>query len=166
MPRAVLSVTFRTVERPPSVSRGQARDLHNLLGDGVSSQRIFSDLKHAGVAWYGDNATRLASSLAYYTLLSLAPIMVLSVSIAGLVLGEGAARGQIAHEVSRFIGPEADRSVQEVILHAQRPDSGFYGTVVGMGVLFFGASGVFEGAAVGAEYDLEGGAQAGARRVG
>ena len=104
---------------------------------------FFSDLKNAGLAWYGDNATRLASSLAYYTLLSLAPIMVLAVSLAGLVFGEDAARGQIAQEVSRFIGPEAARGVQDVILHARTPESGFYGTVVGVSVLLFGASGVF-----------------------
>ncbi|MFT3924655.1 MAG: YihY/virulence factor BrkB family protein [Myxococcales bacterium] len=110
---------------------------------GFQVSGFFSDLKHAGIAWYGDNATRLASSLAYYTLLSLAPIMVLAVSLAGMVLGDEAARGQIAQEVAKFVGPEAGRSVQEVILHARAPDSGFWGTLVGVGVLFFGASGVF-----------------------
>jgi membrane protein len=115
--------------------------LIHFMGFHVSG--FFSDLKRAGIVWYGDNATRLASSLAYYTLLSLAPIMGLAVSLAGLVFGEEAARGQIAQEVSKFVGPEAGRSVQDVIRHARAPESGIYGTAVGLGVLLFGASGVF-----------------------
>lgn len=109
---------------------------------GLHLRELLSDSKRAGVAWYGDNATRLASSLAYYTLLSLAPIMVLAVSLAGVVFGEDAARGQIAQEVSKFIGPEAGRGVQDVSLHARTPESCFYGTVVGVVVLLFGVSGV------------------------
>ncbi len=104
---------------------------------------FFSDLKRAGVAWRADHATRLSASLAYYTLLSLAPIMVLAAAIAGMVFGEEAARGQIAQEVSRFVGPEAGRGVQHLNLHARTPESGIYGTIVGIGVLLFGASGVF-----------------------
>ncbi len=110
---------------------------------GFQLNGFLSDLKGAAVAWYGDNATRLASSLASSTLLSLAPLLVLAVSLAGMVFGEDAARGQIAQEVSKFIGPEAGRGVQDVVSHARTPESGFYGTVVGVTVLLFGASGVF-----------------------
>lgn len=106
-------------------------------------QALLHDLKQAGTSWSQDHATRLASSLAYYTLLSLAPMMVLAVAIAAWFLGDEAARGKVADQVVAFVGPEAGKGVQEIIQHAQSPKQGIYGTLAGLVVLLFGASGVF-----------------------
>ena len=90
-----------------------------------------------------DKLPRLAASLSYYTLLSLSPLLVVSISIAGLLFGEEAARGQIAHQLHQVFGAEAGDAIQALMAHAQQPGKGVVGTVIGAIVLLFGASGVF-----------------------
>jgi membrane protein len=90
-----------------------------------------------------DKIPRLAASLAYYTLLSLSPLVVLAVSVAGLVFGEDAARGQITQQLQGIFGAEAGDAIQAMLAHAKQPGSGVLGTIVGVVVLLFGASGVF-----------------------
>jgi membrane protein len=107
------------------------------------ARNFYADLRSAGKAWSEDHATRLASSLAYYTLLSLAPLLILAIALAGLFLGEEAARNQIANQVTRVTGEEAGRGIQQVILHADKPGTTRLSSVIGGVVLLFGASGVF-----------------------
>jgi membrane protein len=90
-----------------------------------------------------DKIPRLAASLAYYTLLSLSPLLVLAVAVAGVVFGEDAARGQIAQQLQQVFGAEAGEAIQALVAHAKQPGSGVLGTIVGLVVLLFGASGVF-----------------------
>jgi len=94
-------------------------------------------------SWIDDNATRLAAALAYYTLLSLAPLVVLAIALAGLEFGEDAAKGQIAHEVASVVGPEAGVAVQSIVANAKAPGSGWVSSIVGIVILLFGASGAF-----------------------
>jgi membrane protein len=107
------------------------------------AKSIWQLLKETGSDWSNDNATRLAAALAYYTVLSLAPLLVLAVSVAGLVFGEEAARGQIASELSAVVGPQAGEGIQTLLAHAKKPEEGVIGSIVGGIVLLFGASGVF-----------------------
>jgi membrane protein len=90
-----------------------------------------------------DKIPRLAASLSYYTLLSLSPLLVLAVAVAGLVFGEEAARGQIAAQLQHVFGPEAGEAIQTMVARAKQPSSGVLSTIVGLIVLLFGASGVF-----------------------
>jgi membrane protein len=90
-----------------------------------------------------DKIPRLAASLSYYTLLSISPLLVVSIAIAGLLFGEEAARGQIAHQLHQVFGAEAGDAIQALMAHAHQPGSGILGTVIGVIVLLFGASGVF-----------------------
>ena len=90
-----------------------------------------------------DKIPRLAAALAFYTLLSLSPLLVLAVAVAGVVFGEEAARGQIAEQLTQVFGPQAGDAIQSLVIRARQPGSGVVGTVVGIVVLFFGASGVF-----------------------
>lgn len=99
--------------------------------------------KETASAWKADEVPRLSGALAYYTLLSLAPLLVLAVSVAGLVFGAEAARGQIADELSQLMGPEASQGIQTILAHAKKPDEGIMGSIIGGVVLLFGASGVF-----------------------
>jgi membrane protein len=99
--------------------------------------------KETAAAWKDDEVPRLSGALAYYTLLSLAPLLVVAVSVAALVFGDEAARGQIAGELSRLMGPEASKGIETVLAHARAPDEGILGSVIGIVVLMFGASGVF-----------------------
>ncbi|MEY4579701.1 MAG: hypothetical protein RL701_4404 [Pseudomonadota bacterium] len=100
----------------------------------------------AALGWHKDNAMRMSSSLAYYTLLSLAPLLVLAVSIAGLFMGDEAARGHIAEALTKRLGDDAgDMSlvVEAIIESARDPADSVIGTLIGSVVLVVGASGAF-----------------------
>jgi membrane protein len=100
-------------------------------------------LKETANDWLDDNASRLAAALAYYSLLSLAPLLVIAIAVAGVVFGPDAARGKVASELGSVVGGQAAQGIQSVIASARSPASGVIGTVVGVVTLFVGASGVF-----------------------
>jgi membrane protein len=100
-------------------------------------------LKQTGAQWSDDEAARLAASLALYTLLSIAPLLVIAVSVAGMVFGAEAARGQISEQISALVGPDAGKAVEGLVANAQNPSSGIVSSIVGTAILLFGASGVF-----------------------
>jgi membrane protein len=109
----------------------------------MSWRTLVTVIKQTASDWLEDDASRLAASLAFYTLLSLAPLVIIAVAVAGVVLGPEAARGQIAGELSRVVGRDAARGLQAVVASAQSPASGTVGTIIGVITLFVGASGVF-----------------------
>lgn len=90
-----------------------------------------------------DKIPRLAAALSYYTVLSLSPLLVVAIAVAGLVFGQEAAQGQITGQLQQVFGPEAGDALQTLVAKANRPSAGIVGTVVGVVVLLFGASGVF-----------------------
>jgi len=100
-------------------------------------------VKQTSSDFVDDEGPRLAAALAYYSLLSLAPLIVLAVSAAGFLLDEEAARGSIARELASVVGPDAAVSIQTIVQHAKAPASGIIGSIFGIVVLLFGASGVF-----------------------
>lgn len=100
-------------------------------------------LRQTVVDWDAHNASRLAASLACYTLLSIAPLVILSVAIAGLAFGDQAARGEIAAQIGSVVGSNAAHSIEAIVVSARAPSSGIVGTIVGIVILLFGASGVF-----------------------
>jgi membrane protein len=99
--------------------------------------------RQASGEWINDNAPRLGASVAFYTLLSLAPVIVLAVAAAAVVYGQEAAQGRLAAEIRGVAGPEVARTVQEFISGAYQPGSGVIATVLGLVTLVFGASSVF-----------------------
>jgi membrane protein len=94
-------------------------------------------------SWSDDNATRLAAALAFYTVLSIAPLLVLAVAVAGWVFGEDAARGQIATQLSSIVGSQAGEGIQSLLQQAHQPEHSMLGSIIGGVVLLVGASGVF-----------------------
>jgi membrane protein len=113
-------------------------DLHTLPG-----QRAFRLLKATFDAWSEDNALRLSAALAYYSIFSIAPLLVIAISIAGLVLGEEAVRGQLGPQLQGYIGAQAAEGVQALIKSASKPADSWMGAVAGFVTLLLGASGVF-----------------------
>jgi membrane protein len=94
--------------------------------------------------WNADNATRLAAALAYYTIFSIAPLLVLSVAIAGMFLGREAAQGQLVSQIGSLVGNQAVAVlIQEAVIHASVRSTGLVATVIGLILLFWGAAGVF-----------------------
>ncbi|MEO8701807.1 MAG: YihY/virulence factor BrkB family protein [Kofleriaceae bacterium] len=116
---------------------------HAAIDDMSRPKQVYTLLKETVSDWLDDKAARLAAALAFYTLLSLAPVLVLAVSIAGLVFGEEAARGEIAGQLQGLLGAQGAEAIQSVLANAKSPASGILGTIVGLVVLLFGASGVF-----------------------
>lgn len=104
---------------------------------------VWALLKTTGNDFMDDNALRLAAALAYYALLSLAPLVVIAIAIAGFAVDEQSARGAIAHELGNVVGREGGEAVQTIVRSAQAPTTGVLSTIAGLVVLLFGASGVF-----------------------
>ncbi len=109
----------------------------------MTQKAVWTVLKQTATDWVEDDASRLAAALAFYTLLSLAPLVIIAVAIAGILLGPEAARGQIASALSDVVGHAAAKGIQAVVASAKSPTSGAIGTVVGAITLLVGASGVF-----------------------
>jgi membrane protein len=93
--------------------------------------------------WSVHRCSTQSAALAFYTIFSLAPVLVVAISLAGAVWGEEAVRGQIVGEFEGLMGPEAALLVQEVLQSAARPASSRLGAVVGLITLVLGATAVF-----------------------
>jgi membrane protein len=113
------------------------------LQQAAMTNRLLTLVKDTATEWVDDEAPRKAASLAYYTLLSTAPLVVFSITLAGVAYGEEAARGQITDQLSSVVGPQAAAAIQSVARNAHQSDAGPASTIVGLAVLLFGASGVF-----------------------
>jgi membrane protein len=92
--------------------------------------------------WWEDNCLRLAASLAYYTALSLAPLILLIVGLLGVVLGREQVAGQLAGQLESLMGP-AGRELVTSIVTTSSPEGGTLATVVGLVTLVLGATAVF-----------------------
>lgn len=100
-------------------------------------------LKQTSSEWLEDCAARLGAALAFYSVLSLAPLLVIVLAIAATVFGEEAARGQLMAQIEDMVGTEGARAIQEMLAHAQQRESGILATALGVITLLFGAAGVF-----------------------
>ena len=92
------------------------------------------------IEWNKDNAPRLGAALAYYTVFSLAPLLVVVIAIAGLAFGPAAARGQILWQIDDLIGKQGAEAVQGMLQAAWSPAEGILATVLSLIALVFGAS--------------------------
>jgi len=99
--------------------------------------------REAAKQWLAHNPSRLGASLAYYAVLSLAPMLVVAVAICGTVFGDQAARGEVYDKIKDFVGPQAAGVVQTVLMAAHKPKAGIVASITGFAVLLIGASGVF-----------------------
>src|ERR1051325_1258968 len=106
-------------------------------------KRYFLLFKQAFTEFGEDKAQRLGAALAYYTIFSLAPLLLIAISIAGMVFGREAAQGQIFGQLRGVLGAQAAQAVQEMVKGAAKPKSGTMATVIGVVTLLFGAAGVF-----------------------
>jgi len=93
--------------------------------------------------WSQDNASRLAAALAYYTIFSIAPLLIIVIAIAGAVFGQDAARGAIEQELRGLVGPAAAQVIQTAIQNASKPRQGTIASIISIVILLFGATGVF-----------------------
>ena len=107
------------------------------------ANRLWTTLRLAGQAWQEDNASNWAAALAFYTMMSVGPLLFLAIALAGMVFGLEAAHGAMLHQVDQLMGAQAARALEEMVRAAPPPTGGFWRSVFGLGTLLFGASGVF-----------------------
>ncbi len=105
---------------------------------------VFALLKETVAEWNKDKASRLAAALAYYTIFSLSPLLIIAIAIAGAVFGEEAARGEIVSQIQGLVGKEGAVFIQAAIENASKPQAGGgFASLVSIAILLFGASGLF-----------------------
>ena len=107
------------------------------------SRETWQLLRQTALDWNKDNAPLLGAALSFYTALSIAPLLVLSLRLAAFFFGEEAARGEIETQIQSMIGEQGAESVQSMLQSANQPKAGTLATVFGLITLLFGASGVF-----------------------
>jgi len=100
-------------------------------------------LKEACSAWVEDDASTLGAALAFYTIFSLAPVLIVTIAVAGLAFGQIAAEGEILQQLQSIVGETGARAVQALILSVNRPTLGVIASVIGIGTVLIGASGAF-----------------------
>lgn len=100
-------------------------------------------LKKTATKWNDQNAPRLGASLAFYTLLSLAPLVILVVAICGLFLNRSTAETQFLSQASQLVGYSGAKTLQSLIDNAKHANGGIVASSIAIATLIFGASGVF-----------------------
>ena len=93
--------------------------------------------------FFDDRVPMLGAAVAYYTLFSLAPLLVIALAIAGFVFGQEASSGQLASTLGGLLGAQGAQAVQDMVANARRPGAGVLATLLGLAALLFGAGGVF-----------------------
>jgi membrane protein len=109
----------------------------------MNTRNLLSIFKETFFNWNKHDAPRLGAALAFYTILSLSPLMILVLALAGLVFDQSTARTQVLNQMQAMIGAEGARAIGVMLTNAHRPASGMLGTGLGLLSLCFGASGVF-----------------------
>src|SRR6267378_1703321 len=94
-------------------------------------------------SWLDDRAPTMGAAIAYYTVFSLAPMLVMVIAIAGLAFGQKAAEGALFDGLADLVGPESAGAVQAMLRSASSTRTGILATVVGFGTLIIGATAVF-----------------------
>jgi membrane protein len=108
-----------------------------------SPREILGVLLDAAKQWQADNAMRLSAAVAMYSILSLAPLLVITIRVMSLILSEQAATRQVEYQVQTFLGPSVAAAVNDMVLAAGRNGDGAVATLISVGILLFTASGVF-----------------------
>ncbi|MBN3898828.1 MAG: YihY/virulence factor BrkB family protein [Nostoc sp. NOS(2021)] len=109
----------------------------------MNLQAIWKLLQETFKEWSEDKASRLAAALAYYTIFSIAPLLIIVIAIAGAVFGEEAARGQIVGQIQGLVGPDGAQFIQTAIQNANKPKTGAIASIISVVVLLLGATGLF-----------------------
>ena len=104
--------------------------------------RIWRLLKATFQEWQKDKASRIAAALAYYTIFSIAPLLVLAIAIAGAVFGQDTAREQIVSQLENLVGTKGAAPILVALENASQPGAGGIASLVSIGFLLLGASGV------------------------
>ena len=107
----------------------------------ISQQRQM--IKLAITAWVDDYAPSMGAALSYYTLFSLAPLLIIVIAVAGMVFGQEAAQGAIVSQLSGIMGADGAAAIEGMLKAAREPTKGVLATVIGIALLLVGATAIF-----------------------
>jgi len=100
-------------------------------------------VKETAVQFWNDKGPRLGAALAFYIALSLSPLLLVVIAIAGAVFGEEAARGEVAHQIQDLVGEDGAKAIQSMLASQRSDGTSILMTIVGVVTLVIGATGVF-----------------------
>ena len=109
----------------------------------LQPKEIISLVKEAALGWNADGAASMGAAIAYYTIFSIAPLLIIIMAIAGFFFGTDAVQGQIYGQAQTFLGNEGATALQGLVKSANQPTTGLFATGISIGLMLVGASGVF-----------------------
>src|SRR6476469_1115866 len=109
----------------------------------INPKRFLGLFVKAGKAWIADYAPSMGAAISYYTVFSLAPLLLIVIAMAGAVFGREAVQGQLVAQISGLIGQEGASLIQGIVAGASDTDKGLVAGLISLGVLLIGATTVF-----------------------
>jgi len=109
----------------------------------MTAKDVWDLVKAAASGWVDDYAQSMGAALAYYTIFSIAPLLLIVISIAGLVFGDQAARGEVFSQLEGMLGASGALAVQGLLESARKPTESVTATIFGVALLLIGATSVF-----------------------
>jgi membrane protein len=127
----------------PSTPSAQPELAFQPMPSGSLFKRAWYLVKTTISAWSDDYAPSMGAALSYYTLFSLAPMLIIVIAVAGLIFGQDAARGEIVQQLSGLMGHDGATAVEGLLKSANRPGGGIIATIIGVITLLIGSTAVF-----------------------
>jgi hypothetical protein len=109
----------------------------------LSARGLWQLSRASAVGFVDDYAPSMGAAISYYTVFSMAPLLLIVIAVSGFVFGEDAASGRLFAELSGSLGPDAAAAVQGMVRSASQPGNGLIGTIGGSLMLLVGATTVF-----------------------
>ncbi|MGQ0650908.1 MAG: YihY/virulence factor BrkB family protein [Betaproteobacteria bacterium] len=109
----------------------------------MNARDLLQLVKKSAGAWVEDSAPSKGAALAYYATFSIAPLLFIAISIAGIFFGVEAVQGAVFAQLADLMGENGAKAIQEMLAHVQEPKTGMFATIVGAALLLLGASTVF-----------------------
>src|SRR5438874_11888469 len=109
----------------------------------ITFKGMWGVMKQAFSGFSDDKVTKLSASLAYYTLFSLGPLLIVIIFLCGLFFGQEAVQGSIYHQMEGFVGQDAAAQMQQIIKNAAISGKGHIAAIIGVITLIIGATSVF-----------------------
>lgn len=106
-------------------------------------KKYFGLLKESASSWSADYAPSMGAAISYYTLFSIAPLLLIVIAVAGMVFGADAARGAIFEQLRGLIGDGGAQAIEGMVEAANKSEGGIISTIIGVVVLLLGATTVF-----------------------
>ena len=118
-------------------------DVSSTRGRAMQFRSGFDLIRTAVSSWLEDFAPSMGAALAYYTVFSVAPLLVIVIAVAALIFGQEAAQAGIMEQARGLLGPEGATAIETMLANAQRPKEGVVASILGVAALLIGATTVF-----------------------